>query len=88
MKLSSYLDKAVRVLSDSRQRVQRCFLVDSTALELVELTGIIGTLISPTMSTQNARSILFTHTHPQQGFRLLELTPELEELLTSKDAPV
>ncbi|KAJ5782600.1 hypothetical protein N7457_004374 [Penicillium paradoxum] len=40
------------------------------------------------MSTQDARSILFTHTRPQQGFRLLELTPELEELLTSKDAPV
>ncbi|KAJ5328822.1 hypothetical protein N7452_009212 [Penicillium brevicompactum] len=40
------------------------------------------------MSTQDAHSILFTHTRPQQGFRLLELTPELEKLLTSKDAPV
>jgi hypothetical protein len=39
------------------------------------------------MATQDSRSILFTHTRPQQGFRLLELTPELEELLTSKDAP-
>ncbi|OGE47499.1 hypothetical protein PENARI_c042G09096 [Penicillium arizonense] len=39
------------------------------------------------MATQVSRSILFTHTRPQQGFRLLELTPELEELLTSKDAP-
>ncbi|KAJ5121638.1 uncharacterized protein N7515_009599 [Penicillium bovifimosum] len=40
------------------------------------------------MSTQAAPSILFTHTNPQDGFRLLELSPELEELLTSKDAPV
>ncbi|CAG8052757.1 unnamed protein product [Penicillium nalgiovense] len=40
------------------------------------------------MSTQDSHSILFTHTRPQEGFRLLELTPELEELLTSKDAPV
>ncbi|CAG8903705.1 unnamed protein product [Penicillium egyptiacum] len=40
------------------------------------------------MSTQGSRSILFTHTRPQEGFRLLELTPELEELLTSKDAPL
>ncbi|KXG47803.1 Sister chromatid cohesion protein DCC1 [Penicillium griseofulvum] len=40
------------------------------------------------MSTQDARGILFTHTRPQEGFRLLELTPELEELLTSKDAPI
>ncbi|CAG8926968.1 unnamed protein product [Penicillium salamii] len=39
------------------------------------------------MSTQDSRSILFTNTLPQQGFRLLELTPELENLLTSKDAP-
>ncbi|KAJ5098179.1 hypothetical protein N7532_005180 [Penicillium argentinense] len=40
------------------------------------------------MSTQTALSILFTHTQPQQGFRLLELPPDLEELLTSKDAPL
>ncbi|OQE44195.1 hypothetical protein PENCOP_c002G08768 [Penicillium coprophilum] len=40
------------------------------------------------MSTQDSRRILFTHTRPQEGFRLLELTPELEKLLTSKDAPV
>jgi len=40
-----------------------------------------------TMATQNAPSILFTNTQPQQGFRLLEIPPELEELLTSKDAP-
>ncbi|KAJ5980747.1 hypothetical protein N7481_008045 [Penicillium waksmanii] len=40
------------------------------------------------MSTQTSRSILFTHTQPQQSFRLLELPPDLEELLTSKDAPV
>ncbi|CAG7957245.1 unnamed protein product [Penicillium salamii] len=39
------------------------------------------------MSTQDSRSILFTNTRPQQGFRLLELTPDLEKLLTSKDAP-
>ncbi|KAJ5568251.1 hypothetical protein VI817_006838 [Penicillium citrinum] len=40
------------------------------------------------MSTQTSKSILFTHTQPQQGFRLLEIPPDLEELLTSKDAPV
>ncbi|EAW19157.1 putative sister chromatid cohesion protein Dcc1 [Aspergillus fischeri NRRL 181] len=39
------------------------------------------------MSTQAARSILFTHTSPQQGFRLLELSSELAELLSSKEAP-
>ncbi|KAF7134119.1 hypothetical protein CNMCM5793_005748 [Aspergillus hiratsukae] len=39
------------------------------------------------MSTQAAQSILFTHTTPQQGFRLLELPPELAELLSSKEAP-
>jgi hypothetical protein len=39
------------------------------------------------MATQGSRSILFTNTNPQQGFRLLELTPELEKLLTSKDVP-
>ena len=40
------------------------------------------------MATQDSRGILFTHTYPQQGFRLLELPPELEEILTSNDAPV
>ncbi|KAJ5656623.1 hypothetical protein N7507_008573 [Penicillium longicatenatum] len=40
------------------------------------------------MATQDARGILFTHTQHQQGFRLLELPPDLEALLTSKDAPV
>ncbi|KAE8422110.1 sister chromatid cohesion protein Dcc1 [Aspergillus pseudocaelatus] len=39
------------------------------------------------MSTQSASSILFTHTSPQQGFKLLELPPELADLLTSKEAP-
>ncbi|KKA25664.1 hypothetical protein T310_0304 [Rasamsonia emersonii CBS 393.64] len=39
------------------------------------------------MSTQAARSIRFTHTFPQQGFRLLELPPELLELLSSDDPP-
>ncbi|OGM41537.1 sister chromatid cohesion protein Dcc1 [Aspergillus bombycis] len=39
------------------------------------------------MSTQAASSILFTHTSPQQGFKLLELPTELAELLTSKEAP-
>ncbi|KNG88628.1 sister chromatid cohesion protein Dcc1 [Aspergillus nomiae NRRL 13137] len=39
------------------------------------------------MSTQAASSILFTHTSPQQGFKLLELPPELADLLTSKEAP-
>ena len=40
------------------------------------------------MATQDSHNILFTHTQPQQGFRLLELPPDLEELLSSKDAPV
>ncbi|KAJ9271685.1 hypothetical protein DTO212C5_2110 [Paecilomyces variotii] len=40
------------------------------------------------MSTQAARSIRFTHTFPQQGFRLLELPPEMLELLSKEDAPV
>ncbi|CAL5873347.1 uncharacterized protein PFLUO_LOCUS7618 [Penicillium psychrofluorescens] len=40
------------------------------------------------MSTQDSKTVLFTHTHPQQGFRLLELPPDLDELLSSKDAPV
>ncbi|KAJ6113560.1 hypothetical protein N7523_006877 [Penicillium sp. IBT 18751x] len=39
------------------------------------------------MATQGTPSILFTNTQPQQGFRLLEIPPELEDLLTSKDAP-
>ncbi|KAL1969683.1 hypothetical protein VTN77DRAFT_8236 [Rasamsonia byssochlamydoides] len=39
------------------------------------------------MSTQTAQSIRFTHTFPQQGFRLLELPPELVELLSSDDPP-
>ncbi|KAJ5740322.1 hypothetical protein N7493_000194 [Penicillium malachiteum] len=40
------------------------------------------------MATQDTRAILLTHTYPQQGFRLLELTPELDALLSSADAPV
>ncbi|KAL4817363.1 hypothetical protein BDW67DRAFT_34711 [Aspergillus spinulosporus] len=39
------------------------------------------------MSTQSTPSILFTHQTPQQGFRLLELPPELAELLSSDDPP-
>ncbi|KAF7589763.1 hypothetical protein BBP40_003871 [Aspergillus hancockii] len=39
------------------------------------------------MSTQTAQSILFTHTTPQQGFKLLELPPDLADLLTSKEPP-
>ncbi|PYI21107.1 sister chromatid cohesion protein Dcc1 [Aspergillus violaceofuscus CBS 115571] len=39
------------------------------------------------MSTQSAPSILFTHTAPQQGFRLLELPPEVADLLTSDHPP-
>jgi hypothetical protein len=39
------------------------------------------------MSTQTAQSIDFTHTYPQQGFRLLELSPELLELLSSDNPP-
>ncbi|KAE8380145.1 sister chromatid cohesion protein Dcc1 [Aspergillus bertholletiae] len=39
------------------------------------------------MSTQTASSILFTHTSPQQGFKLLELPPDLADLLTSKEPP-
>ncbi|KAL4958026.1 sister chromatid cohesion protein Dcc1 [Aspergillus filifer] len=40
------------------------------------------------MSTQSTPSILFTHRSPQQGFRLLELPPELAELLASENPPV
>ncbi|KAJ5746313.1 Sister chromatid cohesion protein Dcc1 [Penicillium odoratum] len=40
------------------------------------------------MATQDSRGILFTHTQHQQGFRLLELSLDLEALLTAKDAPV
>ncbi|OKL64022.1 hypothetical protein UA08_00247 [Talaromyces atroroseus] len=39
------------------------------------------------MSTQTARAIRFTHTAPQQAFRLLELTPEILELISSENAP-
>ncbi|KAL4742772.1 hypothetical protein BDV11DRAFT_166930 [Aspergillus similis] len=39
------------------------------------------------MSTQSTPSILFTNQTPQQGFRLLELPPELAELLSSDDPP-
>ncbi|RAL14950.1 putative sister chromatid cohesion protein Dcc1 [Aspergillus homomorphus CBS 101889] len=39
------------------------------------------------MSTQSAQSILFTHTAPQQGIRLLELPPEVADLLTSANPP-
>ncbi|KAJ5279151.1 Sister chromatid cohesion protein Dcc1 [Penicillium angulare] len=39
------------------------------------------------MTTQDSRGILFTNTQPQQGFRLLELPPELDTLLSAKDAP-
>ncbi|PKY05506.1 putative sister chromatid cohesion protein Dcc1 [Aspergillus campestris IBT 28561] len=36
------------------------------------------------MSTQSTHPILFTHSAPQQAFRLLELTPELVGLLTKE----
>lgn len=39
------------------------------------------------MSTQSAPRIRFTQTAPQQSFRLLELPPELAEVLSAKDAP-
>ncbi|KAL5003276.1 hypothetical protein BDV10DRAFT_201133 [Aspergillus recurvatus] len=39
------------------------------------------------MSTQSTPSILLTHQSPQRGFRLLELPPELAELLSSDDPP-
>ncbi|KAL3706509.1 hypothetical protein TMatcc_007521 [Talaromyces marneffei ATCC 18224] len=39
------------------------------------------------MSTQAARSIRFTHNSPQQAFRLVELTPDLLELISSPNAP-
>ncbi|KAL4878900.1 sister chromatid cohesion protein Dcc1 [Aspergillus karnatakaensis] len=39
------------------------------------------------MSTQSTPSILFTHRSHQQGFRLLELPPELAELLSSENPP-
>ena len=40
------------------------------------------------MSTQAARSIRLTHSSQQRAFRLLELTPEIVELLSSDNAPV
>ena len=41
------------------------------------------------MSTQNAQSIVpLTHISPQQGFKLLELPPEVAGILSSDDAPV
>ncbi|KAL4867156.1 hypothetical protein BDV12DRAFT_123867 [Aspergillus spectabilis] len=39
------------------------------------------------MSTQSTPSILFTHRTAQQGFRLLELPPELADLLSSDNPP-
>ncbi|KAL4909301.1 hypothetical protein BDW74DRAFT_79852 [Aspergillus multicolor] len=39
------------------------------------------------MSTQSTPSILFTNRSRQQGFRLLELPPELAELLSSENPP-
>ncbi|KAL3478613.1 hypothetical protein BJX99DRAFT_102023 [Aspergillus californicus] len=39
------------------------------------------------MSTQSTPSILFTHNSAQQPFRLLELSPELAELLSSDCPP-
>jgi hypothetical protein len=39
------------------------------------------------MSTQSTPSILFTHSSAQRGFRLLELPPDLAELLASNDPP-
>ncbi|KAL2862774.1 putative sister chromatid cohesion protein Dcc1 [Aspergillus lucknowensis] len=39
------------------------------------------------MSTQPTPSILFTHRSPQHGFRLLELPPELADLLASDKPP-
>lgn len=39
------------------------------------------------MSTQSAPRIRFTHTAPQQSFRLLELPSELAEVLSAKYAP-
>ncbi|KAL4787891.1 hypothetical protein BJX76DRAFT_353689 [Aspergillus varians] len=40
------------------------------------------------MSTQSTPSILFTHHSRQQGFRLLELPPELADLLASDNPPI
>lgn len=40
------------------------------------------------MATQDTHSILFTNTYPQQGFRLLEIPPELDELFSSNNASV
>ncbi|KKK21261.1 hypothetical protein ARAM_001260 [Aspergillus rambellii] len=40
------------------------------------------------MSTQSASSIPFTYRFPQQAFKLLELPPELADLLSSQDAPI
>ncbi|KAL4923970.1 putative sister chromatid cohesion protein Dcc1 [Aspergillus undulatus] len=40
------------------------------------------------MSTQSTPSILFTHRSSQQGFRLLELPPDLAEVLDSENPPI
>ncbi|KAL5337744.1 hypothetical protein BJX70DRAFT_226208 [Aspergillus crustosus] len=40
------------------------------------------------MTSQSAPSILFTHHPQQQGFRLLELPPDLAELLSLENPPV
>lgn len=40
------------------------------------------------MSTQDATAIPLTHTPDSRGYKLMELPPELEALLTAEDAPV
>ncbi|KAF6842604.1 hypothetical protein CMUS01_02920 [Colletotrichum musicola] len=40
------------------------------------------------MSTQDATSIPLTHAPDARGYKLMELPPELEALLTAEDAPV
>ncbi|KAJ5893749.1 hypothetical protein N7495_005440 [Penicillium taxi] len=74
------------VLPDAVKRVSPIISESSLSRQLSISPIDRGIILK--MSTQHSRRILFTHTHPQQGFRLLELTPELEELLSSKDAPV
>lgn len=39
------------------------------------------------MSTQAAKSTLLTHRSPQEGLKLLELPPELADVLSSDEAP-
>lgn len=65
----------------------RVALTSSTQPPSSNNTARIQQYSTDKMSTQATPSILFTHSTPQQGFRLLELPPELVDLVSSDDAP-